>query len=275
MASPVTHVPVATPNPQIIGLRVQIKSSILASNPNIIPPEGTLYSEFSKGILGKDWIEAYANYKYIQQERGETPPGTTEGSTFSLLFLPTMTNAQRNTPYRTLSKFGNFEWDPILNAIVFIADRNFPRSTNGVRGGRGALISGPSYYNRQSYQPGVNRGTRFILQYFFSDVPYNIPSYLVPIPRAIYFSVPGTEGYFPSCLGPRIQIPNTQTASAAFVAGSTAFANGALKGQDFPATNYEGWTPYFSSDEQQFDNGYSRLRTFVIPPLVDDTPNIK
>lgn len=263
-----THKTIPTPNPAFRSLRVIVGEDSYASNGGLIPPEGTLYKDPAfKGFFAQDYRKEFENFRYVTQD---------QGSDGALIFVRGMSNNQRTTPYRTLISFGGeFVWDAILKALVFIPERNFGRSTNGVRGGRGAIISGPTYYVRQVYQPRVTRGTRFVTQYFFSDKPYNISSYLVPIPRSVFYDVPGAQGYVPDCLGPEINIPDTQTASAAFVAGAQSYANGALKGQHFPETNFEEWTSYFTTDKQDFQNGYVRERTFVIPPLTDDELNVK
>lgn len=263
-----THKTIPTPNPAFRSLRVVVGEDSYASNGGLIPKEGTLYKDPAfKGLFAQDYRKEFEDFRYVTQDQGN------DGA---LLFVRSMTNNQRLTPYRTITSFGGeFVWDAILKALVFIPDRNFGRSTNGIRNGRGAVISGPQYYVRQVYQPAVRRGTRFITQYFFSDKPYNIGSQLVPIPRSVFYDVPGAQGYFPDCLGPEVRIPDTQTANAAFVAGAQAYASGALQGQYFPATNFEEWSPYFSKIDQDFQNGYLMTRTMAIPPLVDDDPNIR
>lgn len=264
-----TYKTLKTPVAGLRSLGVIVDDSVIGENPDILPAEGTLYGQLDPRIMPQDLSKLWDNYRYVEQE------DLGDGK-FMLIFVKVLTNNQRMTPYRTITSFGGeFVWDAILKALVFIPDRNFGRSTNGIRNGRGAVISGPQYYVRQVYQPAVRRGTRFVTQYFFSDKPYNIGSQLVPIPRSVFYDVPGAQGYFPDCLGPEVRIPDTQTANAAFVAGAQAYASGALQGQYFPATNFEEWSPYFSKIDQDFQNGYLMTRTMAIPPLVDDDPNIR
>lgn len=254
-----SHQTVKTPNPKFRSLIVAVSEDTYASNGGIIPPEGTLYKDpLFKGFFGRDYLKEFSDFRYVCQS-DEVKGG--------LLFVRSMTQAQRDTPYRQETGFGNHRWCPILKALIFIKDRNFPRATNGVKFGKGAVISGPSYYGRSAMQPEVNEGSRFIEQYFFSDKPYNIGSYPVPIPRSVSYSVPGDRGSFPEVLGPTIKIPGTQTANAAFVTGSIAAASGALRGQNFPGSDMEEWSPYFVSDNQTFQNGYARTRLMVLPPI--------
>lgn len=261
-----THSLHSTPNNTLWLLKVEVQVTVLASDPFMVPPEGTLYKNFDKRLFGKDWLKAFEDYRYIQSAEGEN------ANVVSLLFFPSLTDAQRNKPYRTLSYFGDHRWPPILHSIVFIKDNTFPRFTSGGKGGQGAIISGPTYYAREVYTPECYEGSRFLQEEFISDVPYNIPLYPVPVPTAVSYDLPGIRGSFPECLHPKIVIPAAQTANAAFVAGDYATTSGAVQGQVFPATNFEDWSPYVLTDKQWFDNGYRRTRIQVAPPGVDQFP---
>lgn len=175
------------------------------------------------------------------------------------------------TPYRETPTFGNHYWHPILQSLVFIEDHNFPRSTYGGRGGQSAIVTGPTYYARQIYQPSVSEGTRFIKKEYFADTPFLIPSFLVPIPTSVAYDLPGLRGSFPECLHPKIIIPSTQTATAAFVAGNQSGASSALSGQKFPETNFTEWRPYVVSAEQGMKNeGWYMATITVLPPLTPE-----
>lgn len=284
MSQPITHRLVATPNPQVIALRVDVRQDALVSDPTILPAEGALYRDFPGKILSKDWLAKFGDYKYVNCDNGKPsspnpdgrPPGVERtggidgNATLSLLFLPTLSQEQRDTAYRTTSSFGNHRWAPILERLDFFADTNFPRATNRMIGGRGAVVTGPSYYVRENYRPECNEGSRFTIEEFFSDVPYAVPPYLVPVPRSVSYDVPGARGSFPECLGPDIDIPPFQTANLAFFTGNAnaVNANGSIGGQFFPKTNFQRWSPYVVSDQTHFDNGYVRTRIKVWPPLV-------
>jgi len=282
-----THRLEPTPNISLWALVVDIKQSVLVNEPEIIPVEGTLYKNISHKIISKDWLKKYGNYKLINTLRGSPAQplnsrypsnsetehrGEMQDATVSLYFFPTLTDAQRQKPYRELSYFGDHRWPPILHSLVFFKDNTFPRFTSGGNRGRGAIISGPTYYVREVYTPECYEGSRFLQQEFVADVPYNIPLYPVPVPTSVSYDLPGLRGSFPECLHPKIVIPNTQTANAAFVAGDYSTASGAIQGQVFPATNFEDWAPYVLTDKQWFENGYRRTRIVVAPPGVDEFP---
>jgi len=257
----------------------------------MIPAEGALYKDFIAKAFPKSFLKQCSDYRYVNGENGlqphATPPArvmgmaqplvTSDGeATVGLLFLPNMSQEEMDTPFRTTTSFGNHRWPPILQALAFFKDHNLPRSSFGTRYGQGAYISGPTYYVREIYQCEVNEGSRFIMEEFFSNAPFSIPLYPVPIPRAVYFDIPGVRGGFPECIGPEIRIPRTQSASSAsYITGNAAIANGAVNGQYYPATDMEEWEPYILTDQQDFQEGYVRKRIRVLPPYVDDDLIVK
>ncbi len=282
---PPTHRLFPTPNPSFWSLRVEIEQSVLVADPEIIPAEGALYKDFKRKIFSKDWLKKYGEYRYVSSDSGSAAQpvnavypsnsmaqhkGEMEDATVSLLFLPTLTDEQRNTPYRSTWSFGDHYWHPILESLIFYEDKNFPRTTNGGRGGQTAIITGPTYYVREVYRPSVTEGSRFFTEEFFSDVPYDIPYYPVPIPTAVSYDLPGVRGSFPECLHPKIIVPATQTADASFVLGLQGGASGVLQGQLFPATNFTEWEPYVVAHQQNFQNGYLAKRVTVYPPLENE-----
>jgi len=285
MSQPITHTLHGTPNPSLVALRVQIRQDALVSDPTLLPAEGELYKDFPGRILTKDWMARFSEYVYVNCDDGKPPGPNPDGrppgvqgaegidgsATLSLLFLPNLTQEQKDTAFRTTTSFGNHRWPPILQALAFFKDHTLPRASFGTRYGQGAYISGPTYYVREIYQCEVNEGSRFILEEFFSDTPFDIPLYPVPVPRAVYFDIPGVRGSFPECIGPEIKIPRTQTASSAsYITGNAALASGAISGQRYPATDMEEWEPYVLTDQQDFQNGYIRKRIRVIPPIGND-----
>lgn len=279
--------PLATPNPSIWALQVLIDEMVILNEPEIIPPEGTLYKDFASKVFPKNLYKKFANYKYVNSGNGpeqqvlkaafssnseNAHTGALQDKKLSLLFLPTLTQEQRDTPFRVTTSMGNHRWAPILERLDFYRDDSFPRSTNRMIGGRGSVVTGPSYYVRENYRPECNEGSRFRIEEFFSDVPYATPPYLVPVARSVSFDVPGVRGSFPECIGPEINIPNFQTANLAFFTGNAnaVNANGSVGGQFFPKTNFQKWSPYVVSDQTHFDNGYRKTRIWVFPPLVSN-----
>lgn len=258
MPSP-TYRTIKTPVASERSLLVIVEDSVIGENPDILPPEGTLYGQIDPRIMPADLSSTWNNYRYVDQDDlGDGKLG--------LLFVKVQTQQEQQTPYRTTTSFGDHRWPPILHALVFIQDNNFPRSTNGSRGGQAAIISGPSYYVREVYTPEIYEGTTFVQEEYFSDVPFNIPFHPVPVPTAVSYDLPGVRGSFQECLHPDIIIPNAQTASSYSVAGQAFNANGALQGQKFPRTNFTTWAPYVLSDKQWFENGYRRTLIRVYPP---------
>ncbi len=182
--------------------------------------------------------------------------------------------AAKRIPWRITQTFGNHYWHPILDTLVFIEDHTFPRSTNGGRGAS-AIITGPTYYSREVYRPSISEGSRFIKKEYFADTPFLVPRYRVPIPSSVSVDLPGLRMSFPECLHPKLVIPDTQTATAAFVLGNKSFASGALQGQKFPETNFTERQDYVVGVDQQFKNGGWNMGIIVVQPPIDDTLIIK
>lgn len=260
MAEAPTYRTLKTPVAGLRSLGVIVDDSVVAENPDILPDEGTLYAGMDQKLMPQELGSLWNNYRYVEQQ-------DLGNGKFMLIFVKVRTNNQRNTPYRTLTGFGNHRWCPILKALVFIKEPGFPRSTNGVKAGQGAVIAGPSYYKREVFQGEVNEGSRFIETHYFSDIPFIVPSYPVPVPRSIAYDVPGIHGSFPECIGPEIRIPKTRTASIAYIAGSSIAASGVLNGQFFAETDFDEWSPYFVSAQQTFNNGYDLTKLMVLPPI--------
>lgn len=188
----------------------------------------------------------------------------------TLTFVRNMSDAEKNTPYQTITYTGNHRWPPILKFLIFLQDRVFTRSTNGVRNGVAAVITGPTYYVRQGFIPEVNEGTRFVEEYYYSNTPYAITQQETPVTGAIYYDMPGIRGSFEECLHPGIDIPAVQSANNAVIIGNNAAVGGTgeLGGQHFPATNFKEWTDYVLTDRQKYDTGWKRTRIRVYPPPV-------
>lgn len=256
---------IRTPNPSLLALAVSVDDASLTKIGGLLPSEGTLFSDAAwRGIFPRDYMKLYGGFKYLQQ-LGETKTG------IDLLFARTLTDAQRGTPFRTITKYGNHYWHPVLKALEVIPDENTPRSYNSASSQSSTLISGPSFYVREDYIPAATEGTRFLIEEFFSDVPYEIPQYPAPTPSSVSYDFPGVRGGFPECLHGDIEIQAQNTASNIQIlgtAGNSARQIGSgQQGQFFPRTGFTDWAPYVLSDEQQFNNGYHRTKVTVFPPI--------
>lgn len=272
---------VKTPNPYELGLAVHVRDTLLANNPQLFPSQSRKYTDFVQSALtlvaiDQSYARGFGDYYYVDFREGfmggEQPD---QFPTIILNFTKHKTDAQKSVPFRATTTFGNHYWHPILDALAFIEDRNFPRFTSGGRGGKSAIITGPTYYVREIYRPSVNEGSRFLKEEFFADSAFDIPPYPVPVPTSVSYDLPGVRGTFPECLHPEIIIPTTQTANASFVLGDQGAAGGTLPGQKFPETNFTDRVPYVVSDQQEFQNGWYRTRITVFPPVESEDEIIR
>lgn len=253
-----THKTISTPNPSERALVVTVDEKIFASNGGVIPDEGTLYSsEDFKTFFGRDYNKEFSNFVYTGQTKEH-----------GLLFARNKTEEQMATPFRTTTWTGNHRWPPILLYVGFEADyvalRSYPAS-NGTTVG---TAFAPNYYDKVVYIPDVSEGTRFVKDEFFAPRPFDIPQMPVPIPTAVQYILPNGSGQsFPECLHPTIVIPDFVTGISQTVGGSSSGLGGSVKGQKFPATNFETWAPYVLSDRDEYQNGgWYRVRIRVYPP---------
>ena len=96
-----THRTIATPDPRYRSLVVSVGESSFASNGGVIPVQGTSYSsDLFRGLLGSDYHKEFENFVYVQQ----LPDSKTGGE---LVFARSFTDQERNTPFRTTTRFGN------------------------------------------------------------------------------------------------------------------------------------------------------------------------
>lgn len=223
---------------------------------------GDAYEDFplmADPDLGK--ADRYGDFLYTQQN--DFAPGWLE-----YWFAPWKTVEEANTPYHSeWSKFGNHRWHPILKNLVILEDTAFPRSTNIIQNGQQGFVTGPSYSDQYIYIPDANEGSRFFVEEFTSPRPFEIPTYLVPLPTGIQYTMGDLRGSFTECLHDDIIIPAARTANAVYLGSSAFSASGYLSGQYFPRTNFKGWIPYVVYDEQELRAGvYYRKRIRVFPP---------
>jgi len=255
-----THTTSSTPNPRDRSLIVTVGETTYASNPFCLPKEGTLYKDFPKGIKSDDYLKQFAEYVYVCQI-----------PTHKLLFAPNKTPQEANTPYRSVfSKFGNHRWHPILKNLVLLENPSFPRATNFILNGEQGFANAPSYDDQYIYIPDVNEGSRFLTQEYFSPRPFVIPSYRVPIPTGIQYSLGDLKGSFQDCLHDDIEIPAARQSNAIFLGSTALSGSGSQSGQFFPKTNFQTWLPYVVYDEQELQvegGGWYRKRIRVYPPL--------
>lgn len=257
-----THQTLPTPDPQRRALAVTVTASTLVSHPFILPPRGTLYSDFPETVFSSDYNENFGGYRYTDQA-----PNAENGDAV-LLFAPGMTEEERQTPFNTTEEYGNHYWHPILKSLVFIEDKSFPLSTSG---GDGDTINGYQHYAREVYIPPAKEGTRFVYEEFISDIVPAIPQYEAPLPTRVSYDFLSVRGSFPECLHDRINLNAQKTTIPTFSTDPTAAA-GALQGQQFPATNFITWEPYVISHKPQFRNGvWYHIRVTAYPPNEPET----
>jgi hypothetical protein len=255
-----THRIVKTPNPSVWSLAVTVKAEILAGRPDFTPVEGTAYKDFPKWFKDSAFMKYWGDYTYVQSEDGQDPESV------RLIFVKNFTPQEAAQPFRTIESFGDHSWPAIMKAIAFPPVQGIHGSHNGVVGGRGGIVVSKLHIERRVVVPPVSEGSKFITEEFFSNVPFAIPLYEVPIPTEVSWDIPdGPKGSFVG-LHPKILIPDTQTATAGIVQGEASNASGICRGQFFPATNFEGWQRYVLKHTQTFQNGYYAIRVWVEPP---------
>lgn len=254
---------IPTPNPYRFALSVVVPMSTIVNKPGAWPQENSTFAQFPWAAdPALKTASRFGDYIYTDNQ---SSPGFV-----TFIFGPNLTEAQKMTPFRVQKDTGNHYWPPILQALRFITDPSFPQS---VQGPSGETIFAPRYYVREVFIPGVNEGTQFITEEFYSPTPFDIPQYPAPEPTAVSYDFLGVKGSFPECLHPKIVLTDLRTATAVYTAGgTTGQAGGVLPGQIFPATNFEEWSPYFLSGKQSFVSvGYHFIRIQVRPPLIPET----
>lgn len=255
-----THRIVKTPNPSVWSLAVTVKESILATQPDFTPVEGTPYSQFPKWFKDSSFEKNWGSYTYVSNEDGAEP------GTVRLIFVKNFTASQTSTPFRTTTYFEDKSWPAVMKAIAFFPVQGVSHSHNGIIGGKSAIILSKMYAERRVIIPEVSEGTLWTKEEFFSNTPFTIPQYPVPTPTEVFWDLPnGPRGSFVGLHG-KILIPHTQTATAGIVQGEQADASGICKGQSFPETNFLDWSPYVVRHTQSFDNGYYGIKLSVTPP---------
>lgn len=201
---------------------------------------------------------------YIFTDTAEAPAGWVR-----FLWVPVRTADQRKTPFRVHQYTGDQHWPAILKSINFIQDNQFMQATSNPNGG---LTLGSSTYTRTVYVPEAEQGSLFRVSEYLSDVKYRIPLHPAPQTTDVSYDYLGARGSFPNCLHPDLKFPSLRTGIRTFTAGETGSAAGVLRGQRFPATDFDSWSPFFVSDKQTFVNGmWHRIQIEVFPPLEPET----
>lgn len=240
---------VRTPKPSLRSLVVEVPDENLVRLGGELPREGVLYGDNAswKILFGQDFNLKFSGFRYVKQLEDSRAGAR-------LLFVKSMTDEERNLPFRTTSKFGNHYWHPILKELRFLPVGSFP---NTAQTGAATFVSAVRYLVRETFIPAMHEGTRFEIDEFFSDTKFSIPQYPVPTPTAISYHFVNLRGGFPECLHRKIDI-----AALAAVVGASV-----QEGQVFPATNFIEWQPYYVLDDQDLtDSGYYRQRKRAFPP---------
>lgn len=250
---------VPTPVPTELAFRVHLHAP--AYDDTMIPAVGETYTACRLPDKPRVMDGTFGSYVFVAMGNSQYE------NHIAFLFCKAKTEQEKNTPFRTTTRYGNHSWPPILRALGFIPDASFPRSTNvaGPNGQQG-IVTGPSYYVRDVYVPGAREGSKFVIEEYFAPTQYTIPQHEAPQPSAVSYDIGGRSGTFPECLHPKIIIPTTRTGTEKVVGESSGEVSGALAGQIFPATNFTSWEPYVIADDQDFNNGWHRIKAVVYPP---------
>lgn len=261
---PATAEPAATPNPEETSLRVAINPGLMKASYG--RPFGTKYRDCPETFVSKDKVaRGYGDYILSDVQNGD--------SAIFWSFAKNKTEEEANVPFRETTHMRNHPWPPILYALVLIPDYTFLRTGKGYNSATNEIseVVAPNHYVREVFVPGVNEGTKMVKREFFGPRPFNIPQSPVPVPTAVSYDINGVQGRFPECLHPRIELGSTRSGIAQVSAGVVSSVGGALEGQIFPATNFEEWAPYITSDTQELTGGgWYRVQWFAIPPPPPD-----
>lgn len=236
---------VPTPNPAELAISVTVSGQDLTPERMLTPGVDT-YDDFKLGT--RERVRDFSGYVFTYSEARE--------GLVTFYFAKNKTNQERNTPFRSLQKVDNFTWHPVLKQIKFLRDNSFPHATQYLDGADIKLRNAARYYARLVYVPAATEGTLFITEYFFAEVPFNIPQTPVPMAGAVQWHFMDCNGGFQECLHKRIVIGGQRTGPG-----------GVAGGQVFPATNFTQWEPFVTQDTQEFSGGgYLRIRVTVYPP---------
>lgn len=212
--------------------------------------------------------QGWGNYVYTWKR----PLG---GGVIRFFWVKNKTAEEAAVPFRETTHKRNHPWPPILYALVLIPDYTFLRTGKGYIAADNEIseVVAPNHYVREIYVPGVNEGTKMVKREFYSQNKFDIPQTPVPVPTSVSYDINGVQGRFPECLHPLIKLESTRSGIAQVVAGVTSSVGGALEGQIFPATNFEEWAPYITTDTQEQDEngGWHRTQWIAIPP---DPPDV-
>lgn len=257
-----THKNIKTPDPRYRSLLVNVDEDSFATAGGVLPAQGTLYSDPAwRTFLGSDYRKNYKDFVYVQQLEDTKTGGT-------LVFARNLTDEQRNTPFRSLSSFGNHRWPPILKHLSFVPVRDFPLTTQGInQAGQTGTFYAVRYLTREVYIPETNEGSRFVTDEFISPTPFKIPQYPVPTTTSISYHYLNLNGGFPDCLHKKFDLAALISTSSGSFGGTVSSNYNEIQGQVFPATNFTEWAPYVISDTQELVGGvYYRKRIRVYPP---------
>lgn len=221
----------------------------------------TTYAQFSLGAGERSGVEEYGNYAYTAYHA--------EGGLATFYFAMNRTTAQRNTPYRTFTWFGDHSWPPILLDIDFPRDPHFPVATVTNNGSGQGVTNAAGLSVRYVYIPSVQEGTEFIQEEFTSEIPFTIGRYPVPMPQPVQRTIPslGLKIDFPECLHKDLELVNLQTAFTSVYGNSVASVFGSVEGQVFKKTNFPRWMAYVKSWKPEPPGIlWTATRIRVVPP---------
>lgn len=222
----------------------------------------TLYRDWKSCL----WPQASGNYGgYVYADAVEAP-----ADWLSFLWVRKKTEAEKNTPFRTHTEFGNHGWPMVLKSINFLQDPGFPVS---VQGPGGAILLAARTYVREVLIPAASEGTKFVIQEFLSDTPFNVKQTPVPNGGSVSYDYLGCSGSFGECLHPDLKFPTLRTARTKYTTGvGNNGAFGVTRGQRFPATDFEEWSPYILSAKPTYTEGqWYMVRIKVFPPFEPET----
>lgn len=274
--NPDVHIEVVpTPDPNEVALTVDVRQTLIANNPQLMPVAGTLtttgttYASLGVGAantrikINTSYQQGFGDYQFS---------GTTKRTAgfLTLHFNKPKTDSEMRAPFRETPGFTDEYWHTVLKALAFVRNP-LPRSQSIITFDGQGTSNQITYRVREVYIPGGNYGTRTVLKEFFGPRPFIIPPFEAPIPSSITYDMPGAGGGFPECIHEKLPIPTLQNGVITFISGTVTNVGGAIKGQFYPATNITEWEARVKTDVQNYETGYYRKQLWIYPP---DEPDL-
>ncbi len=260
---------IKTPNPCELGLRVEVKDSMLAAHPEIFPGQTGIipYKDFNARSssllkLNQAYLTGFGDFVYSTCEEGKDVDDQGIGSIY-LYFSKAKTDAQRNTPFKSWFTKKSFTFDAVVSGIMILRDTQ--------------ITDKPRYFPKYFGLAEYTGPCLFKIEQFLSEVPWNQNSFqsTAPQPGDIDATIMFPTGLLQirksRVLHPDLSIRNPfpNHTSVFYKTGFIPKVNGNTTEFVFPSTNPGGRLPYIQTDSQDPVQGqWLRERVTIYPPFI-------